>query len=208
MARTKTNWQKFKKARTFVRSLKLKNDTEWRMYCSGKMKGKPKKPKDIPTTPNKIYENEGWVNLGDWLGNGNISHSIIREQYITFAKARKFVRSKNIKNREQWQELYRKGKIPKTIPLKPERVYADKGWVNCGDWFGTGYVAPFKREYWTHNKSRTFVRKLNLKNRTEWDEYCKGELRKPKKPTQIPATPSRVYESKGWVSWKSWLGKK
>jgi hypothetical protein len=209
MSRTKSKWKKFKSARAFVRSIKIKNDAEWRLYCAGKLKGKGKKPDDIPTTPNKVYEKEGWVNLGDWLGTGNVSNTSIRNQYISFIKARSTVRKMGIKNRDEWQLLYKKGKIQKNIPLKPERVYADKGWVNCGDWFGTGYIAPFKREYWPYTKARAFVKKLKLKNRTAWDKYCKGELKvSPKKPIQIPSTPARVYESKGWVDWNNWLGNK
>jgi hypothetical protein len=56
-------YRTFKKARAFARSLKLKNETEWRAYTkSGDL------PADIPATPARTYKDKGWAGLGDWLG--------------------------------------------------------------------------------------------------------------------------------------------
>ncbi|MFI4957506.1 MAG: DEAD/DEAH box helicase family protein, partial [Gammaproteobacteria bacterium] len=58
----------FYDAREFVRSLDLKTKGEWNVYCrSGK------KPENIPSCPNEVYENDGWISMGDWLGNGIIA---------------------------------------------------------------------------------------------------------------------------------------
>ena len=49
-------YRAFKKARAFVRSLRLTSFTEWRAYCrSGK------KPDFIPANPNRIYAKDGWA---------------------------------------------------------------------------------------------------------------------------------------------------
>jgi hypothetical protein len=53
----------FKNARTFVRSLKIKNSRDWLAYCKS-----GKKPDDIPSNPNKVYADAGWVSWPDWLG--------------------------------------------------------------------------------------------------------------------------------------------
>jgi len=173
------------------------------------MEALPKKPADIPTTPNMVYKDEGWLDLGDWLGTGKISNKKMRENYLPFAKARKVARSLNIKNRKQWQELYREGKVPEGLPLKPERVYKGEGWVNCGDWLGTNYVAPTKRTYVSFTKARSFVASLKLGSRQEWETYCKlGKRGLPKLPKDIPATPARIYKTSGWKGWPNWLGKK
>ena len=53
----------FKEARKYARSLGLKNNKEWRNYCtSGDL------PVDIPTNPNRTYTNQDWVGYDDWLG--------------------------------------------------------------------------------------------------------------------------------------------
>lgn len=208
MARTKSKWKAFRTARRFVRSLGLKNDAEWRLYCKGALRKKGKKPEDIPTTPNIIYKDTGWINLGDWLGTGKLSNRVIRASYRNFRDARKYARSLGVKNREEWQALYRAGKIPQDIPFKPERAYAGKGWKSCGDWFGTGYVPPGDRRYREFSKARTFSRKLKVGSRREWERYCRDGLNgKSKKPEDIPATPARIYRDDGWMGWPDWLGK-
>jgi superfamily II DNA or RNA helicase len=53
----------FKKARAFARNLGLKSQKEWQGYCrSGE------KPDDIPSTPDKVYADQGWAGMSDWLG--------------------------------------------------------------------------------------------------------------------------------------------
>ena len=54
----------FQKARAYVQSLGLKNRDEWRAYIKS-----DKKPKDIPSNPNTVYKDQGWVGYRDWLGN-------------------------------------------------------------------------------------------------------------------------------------------
>ena len=58
----------FKKARKFVRSLKLRSREEWYQYCRGELKGYPPKPKNIPASPRVAYKGKGWQSTRDWLG--------------------------------------------------------------------------------------------------------------------------------------------
>jgi hypothetical protein len=57
-------YREFKKARAFVRRLRLNSRDEWLAYCKS-----GKKPDDIPTVPNQTYAKSGWLGMGDWLGN-------------------------------------------------------------------------------------------------------------------------------------------
>src|SRR5262245_9271266 len=50
--------------------------------------------------------------------------------------------------------------------------------------------------------ARAFVRGLNLKNFTEWTNYCSSG----KKPADIPSNPSLVYANGGWSGLGDWLG--
>ena len=61
-------YRSFHNARTFVRSLKLKNRDEWIKFYTGKMPEKGTMPSDIPTNPRITYAKSGWVNTADWLG--------------------------------------------------------------------------------------------------------------------------------------------
>ena len=63
-------------ARDFVRSKKIKNSKEWRVFCKV-----GKKPLNIPSHPHKIYKNSGWVSWMEWLGtyngpSGNRRHTV------------------------------------------------------------------------------------------------------------------------------------
>ncbi len=85
-------YRSFKKARTFARSLDLKNRVEW--FDFGKS---GKRPPDIPANPNNTYKDKGWAGMGDWLGTGNVAPQL--RQYRSFKKARTFARSLDLKNR-------------------------------------------------------------------------------------------------------------
>ena len=55
-----------------------------------------------------------------------------------------------------------------------------------GDWLGTGYVAPQKRQYRPFKEARKFVHELKLESRPEWQKYCEsGKL-----PKDIPKHPA------------------
>jgi hypothetical protein len=184
------NWRPFSEARAFVRVLGLKNRDEWRVYCrSGK------KPSDIPTNPDTIYDSE-FKSLGDWLGTGSIAAR--DRKYLTFAEARSFVHQLGLKNQGEWRAYCRSGKRPENIPTNPHRAYKHD-YKGLGDWLGTGTIAPRKREYYPFVEARAFIHQLGLKNEAEWRAYYKSG----KKPTDIPADPSQTYgaEFKGIGDW-------
>ena len=47
----------------------MKNQKEWQYYSA------TERPSFIPGSPSQIYQNDGWVNLSDWLGSENKSTS-------------------------------------------------------------------------------------------------------------------------------------
>jgi superfamily II DNA or RNA helicase len=187
-------WLPFPQARAFVQKRALKSAAEWRAYCAS-----GKKPADIPTAPNLVYKDDGWVNWGDWLGHASIQR---RGNWRPFERARAFVRSQEIKTVKEWQAYCRSGKKPADIPAQPDAVYADDGWAGYGDWLGTGAIAAQLREYRLYKPAQEFVHPLGLKSSAEWYAYA----RSGKKPDDIPAAPDQVYKHKGWISWGDWLG--
>ncbi|MCB0419468.1 MAG: DEAD/DEAH box helicase family protein [Bdellovibrionales bacterium] len=192
IAAQQKKFRSFKDARSFVRSLKLKSETEWRKYSKSEQK-----PSDIPSTPSFSYKEE-WKGWGDFLGTGNVQTQ--KKQFVSFSKAKAFVKKHGIKSQSQWREYCRSGKVPPNIPKKPEKVYKDQ-WKGIGDFLGTGVIAPRLREYRSFSEARKFVRRLKLKNKKQWKEFCdSGKL-----PRDIPKAPHLVFKT-NWLSWADWLG--
>jgi hypothetical protein len=149
---------------------------------------------DIPSNPDKVYENSGWVGYRDWLGTETLRRG--------FKEAREFVRSLQLKNQADWYAYCKSGKRPDDIPSDPHVVYKEQGWCGLGDWLGTGAVAARNLSFRPFLAAREFVRGLGLKSQGEWKNYRKSG----KKPSDIPASPNVVYRDEGWVGLADWLG--
>ena len=192
IATNKRKFLSFKQAREYTRKLNLQNQQEWKIFSN------TKRPNYIPSSPDVVYKNKGWLSWGDWLGtkigwDGN---------YIPFEEARHYIRNLNLKSQREWINYSKSVNIPINIPKKPEFIYKDKGWISLGDWLGTYRIAARFRSYREFNRARKFVHLLNLKSGTEWINYSKSG----NKPEDIPSSPQVVYKNKGWISMGDWLG--
>ena len=192
-------WKSFTDAKKFVHKLNIRT-LEWRDYCkSGKL------PKNIPKNPPGTYKDE-WKGWGDWVGSTN-HHT--PNQWCSFEDARKFAQSLKLKNKEEWKNYYKSGKLPKNIPKDPQGTYGKKRktkyagyWTSWGDFLGTGFVANQVRNFLSFEDARKFVHTLNLKTTDEWFDYGNsGKL-----PKNIPRQPYATYKNKGWKGMGDWLG--
>jgi superfamily II DNA or RNA helicase len=186
-------YKPFNQAKNYVHSLGLKNGAEWKHFCKS-----GKKPNDIPDIPRNTYKNE-WNGMGDWLGTG--ATATFNRKYQEFIKARKYIHSLKLKNTDEWLQYCKSGKKPIDIPAKPRDVYIKNGWINMGDWLGTGFIANGLKEFVSFENAKKIVVTLGLKNKQDWRNYCiSGQ-----KPINIPADPQRVYSNE-WISMGDWLG--
>lgn len=200
------SWRPYSEARAFAHTLNLKSRKEWMIYAK-----LPSKPADIPASPPEIYpefnKEGGW---GTWLGTGRV-HNVV---WLPYEEAAKFVQKLGLKNQAEWND-YCRGKR-KDLPLKPRDIpkspysaygpiFAQKGgmfsWLGGGRRRGVGW-----RSY---DEAVKFVHKLGLKGQTDWQDYCRGKLKKlPPRPNDIPISPERVYQDvfqdKG--GWGAWFG--
>ena len=187
-------FRSFKAARKYVHSLELKNQRDWADFSKSN-----KKPGNIPAAPWYAYKNKGWQSLGDWLGTGTIASQ--KKQYRSFEKARKFVIALKLKNREDWKKLIVSDKLPPDIPNWPDSAYKKQGWINWGDWFGTGNIAHKDLKFRSFKQARKYVHSLGLKSQRDWNQYRVSG----KRPKDVASNPRLVYK-KEWKGWGDWLG--
>lgn len=206
----KIQWRPFDDARVFVVALGLKSQSEWRRWAAGRDKSRPARPPDIPSSPERVYQGQGWKSMGDWLGTGAVAPQ--KAKYRNFAVAREWARSLGLKGESEWRDYLRGAMTelpnrPHDIPASPNQVYRQTGWAGWGDWLGTGNRFTHAIKQRSFARARQFVRSLGLKSRRDWERYCKGELENlGRKPDDIPKSPWAVYRDRGWKDLKDWLG--
>ena len=180
----------FLEAKDYVKKLNFSNNIEWRKYCTS-----GKKPNNIPADVGKVYKNEGWKGMNDFLGTP--------KKYVDYETAKKMIGKFKIKSQKEWFVFCKSGKKPNNIPISPANVYNNKGWISWGEFFGTGKVADNVKKYRSFTEAKKFVHKLKMKSQMEWHSFAKTN----KKPLDIPFKVERTYSSE-WISWQDFLGKK
>lgn len=191
---SKFNWMEFEQAREFVRSLKLNYQRDWNIFCKT-----GKKPNNIPSNPDKIYKEAGYLSLPDFLGT---KIGFAGYDYLSFVEAKEIVRSYNFKNTDEWRQFLKSEEKPINIPYEPDKIYKNDGWISFGDFIGTNRISNQKREFLNFEDARIFVRSLNLKTTDEWLNYTKSV----DFPINIPVSPGRTYKNEGWLSIPDWIG--
>jgi superfamily II DNA or RNA helicase len=194
IATNKREYLTYQEAQSIISNLKLKNQKDWNNYR------KTNKPDNIPSNPNVVYKNKGWVDWADFLGSKNKSNS--KREYLTYQEAQSIVRKLKLKNQKDWNN-YRKTNKPDNIPSNPNAVYKNKGWISLGDWLGIDRIAAQKMVFMDFDTARNIVHKLKLKSNREWRLLIKAN----RKPQNIPSNPDSIYKNKGWKGWADFLGK-
>jgi superfamily II DNA or RNA helicase len=189
----KLSWMPFEEAREYVRGLKLTSISDFiRIFQSDYF------PNDIPRLPNCVYAFSGWKNWSDWIGAEIIATNKIK--FKDFVEAKSYVHKLKLKSVGSWNNI--RDKIPNDIPSSPDRTYSGKGWISWGDWLGNSKISTLKSDFLNYYEAKSYVNKLNLKNQSEWRNYCKiGN-----KPINIPSGPVKIYKNSGWKNWGDWLG--
>ena len=184
-----SNWNRrfvpFEEARTYVRSIGLKNIAEWREWR--------KAVRHIPSAPHVVYKNE-WAGWGDWLG----TERTLRKEFLPYKEARDYVRSIGLKSTDEWSK-WRRAERADNIPSSPQIVYEDE-WVSWGDWLGTGKVCTRAQVFLPFKEARAYVRSMELNGQKEWQEWARSS-----RPNSIPSSPSTIYKDE-WVGLVDWLG--
>ena len=186
------NWMPFEEAREFIRSLNLKSYEDYKVLHKNN-----KLPKNIPIDIRTTYKNMGFITMPDFLG-----YESLFQEWLPFEEARELIQKLKLKTQKDWYEYCQSGNKHLKIPSAPNQKYKDEGWISLGDWLGSGTISTRDIKYKSFKEAREFARKLNLKTRKDWGEYCKTEA----KPSNIPNYPNHVYKEKGWNGIGNWLG--
>ncbi len=181
----------YEKAKEFVKKLNFSGQKSYHSWND--------RPHFIPSNPSKQYKDNGWVSWGDYLSTGTISTQNM--EYLPFEEARDFARSLGLSNGVEWKKYAKSKDFNILLPMIPNQVYKDCGYVSIGDWLGNGIIADQLKEYLPFEDARDFARSLNLKVGSEWYSWWKEN-----KPNNIPSRPHKTYKDSGWLSMRDWLG--
>ena len=191
----KLSWMPFMDAIAFAQKLKLKSRAEWEVFCKTNQR-----PFDMPVNPDNVYKKLGWINWGDFLGNGAIATRDLT--YLPFNEARNFVRNLGFKSGKDYFEYCKTEKKPKELPRNPGTTYKNDGWIGMNDWLGTEVSKYNRKIKIDYRYVADFAQKLNFKSVNEWRKFVKsGNL-----PIEIPTAPHLFYKGNGWISWSHFLG--
>jgi len=59
----KSRFLSYENAKLYISNLSIKSQKDWNYFS------KTTRPNNIPSNPQKIYKDCGWVSLKDWLGH-------------------------------------------------------------------------------------------------------------------------------------------
>lgn len=177
------NYQKymsFENCRSFARSLNLKSHSDWVKWC------KNNKVSNIPTNPNVIFKNNGWVSMSDWLGLESY-HSMRNINYLCYDECRNFLREKFplINTKEMWVNLNKK-LLPINVPKRPDYLYKKTNeWVSWDSFIGhkLSHISISKK-FLEFEEARLFLKKIKLVDVYEYRNYieCNNIEFLPKRP--------------------------
>ncbi len=183
------DWRPFDEARALVRTLGLKNQSDWLAWARSEAR-----PVDIPCQPNNLYQNSGWAGWRDWLGTSNRLGP-----WRPFDEARTLARSLGLSGQIAWLAWSKSDARPVDIPANAPLVYKDQGWLNWSDWLGTRH----RRGGWrAFDEARALARSLGLAGSQAWTAWARSAAC----PSDIPIYPQSAYRYQGWASWADWLG--
>ena len=120
----------FKKALLCARTLKLKNQKEWKDWAKTGVRRA-----NMPSNPRTTYKHDGWQGYGNWLGTGNVRGGN-GQQFLPFTKALVHAHALKLKSYKEWQDWAKSGARPVNIPSNPHRTYTHDGWQGYRHWLG------------------------------------------------------------------------
>jgi hypothetical protein len=115
---SKRNYCDYSSAEKWVQTLNLKNTSEFKKISLDNLLAN-----FIPSTPDRIYKNQGWEGWSKFLGTGRVSINF----KLNYNELKEIVKDKKIISREEYLKWYDKQDNFK-IPKHPDLAYKNLGW--------------------------------------------------------------------------------
>ncbi|HWA85892.1 MAG TPA: DEAD/DEAH box helicase family protein [Opitutus sp.] len=202
----KLSFATYEQAQTWARKLQLTSGRAWGATYR-KMTDAGTWPADIPRAVDFYYRSRGWVDWPTFLGVGRKYVSYVKgragRRFRPFADARVWAQNLGLRSLDDWMSFVRKDPVsfPTDIPSWPDRTYRNSGWSGWTDFLG------YSEDWRSFPEARQFARSLKFSGQREWKRFAKGARPDlPPKPSDIPASPWKAYEKRGWAGWRDWLG--
>jgi hypothetical protein len=168
-------------------------------------------PSFLPKTPDNIYKNKGWSTWYDFLPYRNNLKKLTKKQlinyynntfnFLDYEKAKKVVKKLRIKSKSEYRKIDLKKLLNFKLPPSPD-VYYKKYWKGWVDFINSNKVrVNSKIIYKSFSEAKRFIKKFNLQNWEQWQEFAKSD----KRPFDIPARPKIIYKN-NWVSLHDFIG--
>ncbi len=198
----KLNKFSFIEARSYVRSLKLRNGQgykEWREKNIGLHEREM-----LPPIPRTFYESE-WKGWEDFIGNSYTSASkefrLQSKTFLSFDEAKKLLeKHKEVRNSPTYLQFWREHK--NILPSDPKQFYKNN-WNGWEDFLEKNYRNKqyIKSEnFLEFEQAKKLLKSFKLKNASAYSmEYQKISI-------DLPSVPKRHYADK-WNGWDDFLGK-
>jgi hypothetical protein len=173
----------FAAARAYVRKLKLKTQKEWFAWSKS-----GQRPSNIPSSPHKVYRDDGWISMPDWLGfKGRAPPGGM----LPFTVGRAYARKLKLRSVKEWREWNKSGQRPSNIPASPSQVYRDDGWISYPDWLGYGSEggAAASRSSSSSSSATTTPKKTKKKRKRRPTTSHPSDLPPPPPPSTSPFKP-------------------
>ncbi|HEY5509494.1 MAG TPA: integrase repeat-containing protein [Prolixibacteraceae bacterium] len=116
-------YQTYEEAKIAVKALEITSGTDYKKSKLYKL------DPHLPSSPDKKYKNNGWIDFFDFFGIENPN------KYGTYIEAKLAVIKLKIKSRKEYQENKRYLE-DKRLTCNPDRKFKNNGWISWGDFLG------------------------------------------------------------------------
>ena len=162
----KKNFLSYEEAQNYLVNFYFKSQKEYQNWH------KLNNPNNLPTNPNVVYKDNGWVSWGIFLSNKNIGTQNKSKFFLSYDDAKLFLKDLNIITRKEYIEWYNLNN-PNNLPLSPHEIYKNNGWISYNDFLNCNISIREK------------VRNTNLKNLGCESPFQNEEVRKKSRITNF-----------------------
>ena len=194
----KKKFLSFDESLKIVRKLFLKNQKDW----IDKFKELNLSYLKIPSNPNIIYKDTGWISYSHWLGLSSYKN-VRKIEYLSYDDCKKYIKLHflEIKNKVNWTN-FDKSKLPLSIPKRPDYIYKKNGdWINWENFLDSD-ISPRSKSKLLLNfeDAKKYIKDLKFKDQYEFYKYIdENDI------NFLPKRPNYVYR-KDWTGYIDFLG--